>query len=185
MTVISFIQRLHWMLMSPHNTFFSGSLTDWPFCKCLNNGKNLVEVWFSILDNEKTLLKCGNACSSCLKVAIQTCPHREKYVIISWLLMPCLHCGPSTTNYQNCLLCALKRRHPTYDCFLTEVCCIIGMTEILIVIDVVCEVSKSLETPVNVILYLHCWNWAPLREVIKGLDFGLQVFVHSLHRLFD
>jgi len=55
-------------------------------------------------------------------------------------------------NGMNCLFVALKRHHRNSYCIVLNVFCIFEMTEILIVIDVVCEVGKSLETPSNVIL---------------------------------
>jgi len=58
------------------------------------------------------------------------------------------------------------------------------MTEILIMIDVVCEVGKSFETPSNVILQLSFWHHTALRQVIKGVDFWSQVFHHSDDRGF-
>ena len=61
-------------------------------------------------------------------------------------------CGPSATNHMNCLLFALKRRDQNCYCVVLNVFCTVEMTEILIVIDVVCEVGKPLEIPSNVIL---------------------------------
>jgi hypothetical protein len=47
-------------------------------------------------------------------------------------------------------------------------------------INIACEVGKSLETPSNVILSLPLWQCTPLCKVIKGLDFWSWVFHHSL-----
>jgi hypothetical protein len=46
----------------------------------------------------------------------------------------------------------------------------------LMVIDIVIEVGKSLKTPTDVILYLLFWHCTSLRQVIMGLDFCLWVF---------
>jgi hypothetical protein len=54
------------------------------------------------------------------------------------------------------------------------------MTETLIMINIACEVGKSVETPSNVILSLPLWQCTPLCKVIKGLDFWSWVFHHSL-----
>jgi hypothetical protein len=60
--------------------------------------------------------------------------------------------GPSAMNDMNCLLITLKRRRQNCYCVVPNVSCIVETTEILIVINVVCEVGKSLETASNVIL---------------------------------
>ena len=62
--------------------------------------------------------------------------------------------------------------------------CMIEMTETLIVIDVVCEVSKSLGTPSKVILLFPFWHCTTQGQVIKGFDFWLRVFHHLLDRHF-
>jgi len=55
-------------------------------------------------------------------------------------------------NQMNCMLVTLKEHHWNRHCIVLNVISIIETTEILIVIDVVCEVSKSLEIPSNVFL---------------------------------
>jgi len=93
-----------------------------------------------------------NESRSRLEVAIRTRPHPEKYCIISWWIMLSPPWGPCATNHMNCLLVALKELHRDCYCILPNVFCIIQMTEILTVIDEVCEVGKSLEPPSNVIM---------------------------------
>jgi len=152
MTVASIVHGLHRRLIRLLDNHHTSSLTYRPCFKRLNQGKKPFNAWFSILDNEKTLQPCGNASRRRLKVAIRTRPHPEKHCIISWWLMLSPPCGPSATNHMNCLLIALKRRHRNCYRVLPNVFCIVEPTEILILIDVVCEVSKALETPSNVIL---------------------------------
>jgi len=151
-TVASIVQGLHRRLIPLLDNHHASSLTYRPWCKRLNQGKKPFNARFNILDDEKTLQPCGNASSSRLKVPIRTRPHPEKHCIISWWLMLSPPCGPSATNRMNCLLNALKRRHRNCCSVVPNVFCIVETTEILIVIDVVCEVGKSLETPSNVIL---------------------------------
>jgi len=151
-TVASIMQGLHRRLMPLLDNHHTSSLTYRPHCKHLNQGKKPFNARFSILDDEKTLQPCGNASHSLLKEAIRTRPHPEKHCIISWWLMLSPLCGPSATNHMNCLLIALKRRHRNCYCVVPNVFCIVETTEILIVINVVCEVGKSLETRSNVIL---------------------------------
>jgi len=50
----------------------------------------------------------------------------------------------------------------------------------LIVIDVVSEVSKSPETASNVIWLLTSWHCTPLGQVIKGLEFWTPGFIIHL-----
>ena len=61
-------------------------------------------------------------------------------------------CGPSATNHMNCLLVAMKRCDWNSYCVVLNVFCIVQRTEILNMINLVCEVGKSLKTPSNVIL---------------------------------
>jgi hypothetical protein len=152
MTVVSILQGLYRRLMPLLDNHHTSSLTYWPCCKRLNQGKKPFNTRFSILDDEKTLQPCGNTSRSRLKVAIQTRPHPEKHYLISWWHMLSPPCGPSATNHMNCLLIALKRSHRNCYCVVPNVYCIVETTEILIVIDVVCKVGKCLETPSNVIL---------------------------------
>jgi len=93
-------------------------------------------------------------------------------------------CGHSATNHMNCFLFTLKGRHRNCYCVVPNSFCIVEATEILMVIDVVCEVGKSLETPSNVILQLPFWHCTPLGQVIKGLDLWLRVVHHSLDGRF-
>jgi len=151
-TVASIAQGLHRRLMPLLDNHHTSSLTYRPCCKHLSQGKKPFNARFSILDDEKPLRSCGNASRSRLKEAIRTRPHPEKHCIISWWLMLSPLCGPSATNHMNCLLITLKRRHRNFYCVVPNVFCIVEMTEILIVINVVCEVGKSLETASNVIL---------------------------------
>jgi len=152
MPVASIVEGLDWRLMPLLNNHHTSSLTYWPYCKSLNQGKKPFNAWFSTLDDETTLHPWGNASSSRLKVAIRTCPHPEKHCIITCWLMLSPPCGPNGTNHMNCMLVALNGRHRISYCVVPKVCCIFPTTEILIVIDVVCEASKSVETPSNVIL---------------------------------
>jgi len=61
-------------------------------------------------------------------------------------------CRPSALNHKNCLPVTAKSHHWNSDFVVLNVFCIIEMTEILIVINVGCEVGKSLETPSNEIM---------------------------------
>jgi len=120
--------------------------------KPLNEAKMPFNDSLSILSKEKKLQTCGNLSSRWLTAAIRTRPHPEMHHPISWWLMRSPPCGPSATIHMNCLLVAFKRRHCN-DCWVvSDVCCIIQTTEILILIAIVCEVSKSYATPSNVIL---------------------------------
>jgi len=148
-TVASIMQGLHWRLMTLLNKHHTSSLTYQPCRKRLNHGKKPCTARFSILDDEKTLQPCGNMSSSRLKVTIRTKHNQEKHCIISWWLMLSPPCGPSAMNLKNCLLFALKSGHRNCYCVLPNVFCIVGTTEILIMIDIVCEVSNSPETPSN------------------------------------
>jgi len=152
MTVASIVQGLHWRLMPLLDNHHTSRLTYRPWCKRLNQGKKPFNARFSILDDKKTLQLCGNASCSRLEVAIPTRPHPEKQSIISWWHMLSPPCGPSATNEMNCLLLAVKRHHENFYKVVVHAFCIVETTEIQIVIDVVCEVGKSLETPSNVIL---------------------------------
>ena len=74
-------------------------------------------------------------------------------------------------SYLNCLLVSFKGHFRNCYSVVPNVCCDNEMTQILILIDQVCEVSKSLETTSNVILKLPFWHCIPLSQVIKVLDF--------------
>jgi len=151
-TVTSIMQGLHRRLMPLLDNHHTSSLTYRPCCKRLNQGIKTFNARFSILDDEKTIQPCGDASLCRLKVAIRTRPHPAKHCTISWWLMLSPPCGPSATNHMNCLLIALKRRHRNWYCVVPNVFCIVERTEILIVLDIVCKVNKSLDTPSNVIL---------------------------------
>jgi hypothetical protein len=85
-------------------------------------------------------------------VAIWTHPHPEKHSIQSWGLILSPPCGPSAMNHMKYLLMALKWYYWNSYCIIPNPFCIVETTELLIIIDVVCEVSKSLETPSKAIL---------------------------------
>ena len=93
--------------------------------------------------------------------------------------------GPSETNDMKCLLVALDIRHQNCYWILQSVFHIIEPTEMLVVIDIVCEICKSLESPSKVILQLHSWHCTPLGQVTKGLDLWSQVVHYLLDRQFD
>jgi len=151
-TEASVVQGLHQRLISFQENYYIICLTYRPWCKRLNQSKTPHNTRVSILVDKKTLHPCGNVSSSWLNVAIWTCSNPEKYCIISWWLLLALHSGPSATNLTNCLCIILKWCH--WNCYriILNVVCTIEMTEVLIVIDIVCEVGKSLETPSNLIL---------------------------------
>jgi len=150
--VASIMQRLYQGMMSHFNKRHTSSLMYQPSCNHLNQGEKPYNDWFGILDDKKSLQRLGNASSSRLKVAIWTCPHPKKHCIISWWLMLCPPCWNGATNHMNCLLVVLKRHHPNCYCDVLNGFCIVETTQVLIVIDIVFEVGKSLETPSNVIL---------------------------------
>jgi len=183
-TEASIVQELHRRLMPLLDNRHTSSLTYRTCCKRLNEGKKPFYAQFNIIDGEKTLQLCRNVSGSRLKLAIRTRPHPEKHCIMSWWLMLYPPCGPSATNHMNCLLVALIRHHWNCYCIVPNVLSIVETTAILIVIDVVCEVGKSLETPSNVILQLPFWDCTPLSQAIKGLDFCLWVFRQLLDKRF-
>jgi len=150
--VACIVQRLNQRLMPPLNNQHTSSLTYPPCCKRLNQGNMPFNAQFSILDEQQTLQRYGNTSSSRLKVAIWTHPHSGKHCILSSWLMISPPCGPSGTNHMNCLLVAFKWRHRNCYCIISNVVCIVETTESVIMIDVVCEVGKPLETPSTVIL---------------------------------
>jgi len=173
-TIASSVPRLHRRSMPLLDNHLTSCVTYRPCCKRLNQGKKPFNTQFSILEDEKTLQPCRNASCSRLKVALRTRPHPEKHCIISSWLMLSPPCGPSATNHMNCLLVALKRCHRNCYSVVLNVFCIIETTDLLIMIDIVSEAGKSLETPRNVILYLPLWHCTPLCQVMKGLDFHQQ-----------
>src|SRR5882757_11165164 len=118
-------------LLQYHHT---SSLTYWPWCKRLNEGKKPYNVEFSILTYEKTLQPRGNTSCSGLQVAIWTRHHPETHSIVFCWLMFSLPCGPSARNHRNCLLVALKRCHRNCYCVALNVFCIVEITEIPIMI---------------------------------------------------
>jgi len=148
-SIVDGLQQRLMPLLDDHHT---SSLTYWPCCKRLDQRKKPLNAWFSILNSEKTLQPCGNAICSWLYVAIWTRPHPEKHCIISWWLILSPPCGPTATNHMSCLLVALERGHRNCYCIVPNVFCIVETTDILIVIDILCEGGKSLKTPSNVIL---------------------------------
>ena len=66
----------------------------------------------------------------------------------------------------------------------TKCNCIIEMTEILVVIDEVCQFGQYFDTSRNVMLQLPFWHCTPLVQVITGLDYWSQIFHHSLDKSF-
>jgi len=184
MTISSIVQGLQQRSTSLFDNHHSSSLMYVPCWKCLNHGWTPFNAWFSILNSEKKLQTCGNASSSWLNVAILTHPHPEKHCIIAWWLMHSPPCGPSAMKHINGLLIPLIICHRNHYCIIPNILWIVETTKILIVIDIVCEVSKSLETPSNVILKLPIWHCTPLSQVIKGLDLWLHVLHHSPDRRY-
>jgi hypothetical protein len=152
LTVAAIVIGLHRRLIPFLDNYNTSSLTYRPCGKCLNQGKMLFNARFSIIDDEKTLQPCGNAFHSQHKVAIRTRSHTEQHCVISSWLMLSPPCGPSAANHKNYLLVELERHHRNCYSVVPNVLFIVEMTEILIMIDIVCEVGKSLETPRNVIL---------------------------------
>jgi len=152
MTMASILYGLHWILISLFNGHHTSSLMGRPCCKHLNQDKEPVNTWFSMLNNEKTVQPCENASSGWPKVAIHAYPYWENHCIISWYPKLSPPCGPSAMNYVNFLLITWKRCHQKCYCVVPTVFCIVETTEILIVIPVVCEVGKSFETPSDVVL---------------------------------
>jgi len=152
MTVASIIQGLHRRLIPLLDNYHTSSVANLHCWKCLHHGKKLIKISFSILDDEKTLQLYGNASTIRLEVAIQTYQHLEKHCIISWWHMLFPPCGPSAMNQMNCLLVALKRCHRNCYCIVRNAFSIIATSDILVVINVVSDVGKYLETPSTVIL---------------------------------
>jgi len=151
-TIASMVQGLHRRLMFLLGHHQTSSLMYWPCCNHLNQGQKPINARFGIHINAKTLQLCRNASSIWLKVATRSHPHLETHCIISWWLMLSPPCGPGATNRMNCLLVSLKSPHWNCDHVVPNVFCTLKMTDILIIIDVVCAVCKSLDTPSNVIL---------------------------------
>jgi len=152
MLVASIIQTLHRRLMSPLDHHHTSSQMYPPWCKRLNHGGKPLNTQFCIIDDEKPFWPYSNVDSSRHKVAIWTRPHPENHSIMSSWFMLSPPCGPSATNHMNCLLVSLKWPHRDCCCFAQNVFCTGEMTEILNLINVICWVGKSLETPRNVIL---------------------------------
>lgn len=152
MMVVSIMEGLHqrWMLLlDKHHTC---SPLYQPCWKYLNHSKKHFNARFNILDNGKTHQLFRNECSSQHRVVIRTDPHPELQSIKASTLMCSQPCGPCGTNHMNCRLVVLNRQQRKYFCVLRDVFCIMEMTDILVVIEVACEVSKCLEPPSNVTL---------------------------------
>jgi len=133
--VSSIVQRLHLRLMPLLDNYHSSSLMYWPCCRCLNQGKELFNAQFIILDDEKTLQRWRNVSSSQLKVAIRTRPHSEKHCISSgWLILDD-PCRPSAMSHMTCLLIALIQCHRKWYCVVLNAFRIIQPTAKLIVIE--------------------------------------------------
>jgi hypothetical protein len=62
--VASIVPGLHLRLMPPRDNHHTRSLTYWPCCKSLNQGKKHFNTGFRILDNEQTLRPSNNWSSS-------------------------------------------------------------------------------------------------------------------------
>jgi hypothetical protein len=157
--VAFFLHVLHWRLMSLLPNHHNISLSYRQRCKWLSKSMMPLDSEFSISITQRNFQHVGihpavNLKSLCSLVPI--------HCIISWWLMHCPQWGPSEMNDMNCLLIALESRK--WNCYSIElnVFSIGKTTEILFIINVVFEVSKSLETPNTVILQLPCWHWTPL-----------------------
>jgi len=184
-TVASIMQGLHGRLMSHLDNHRTSSLHYRPCDNSLEGGRKPWNTRFSILDEQKTLELCSNMSISRLKVAIRTCPHPEKHCIICWWLMLSPPCGPSAINHMNCLLIASKRCHQNCYCIAPNVLRMVETTAILIVIDAVCQVSKSLEIRHNVIMLLSFGQYTPLcqaRVLISGCRFFASHLIGALVR---
>lgn len=83
-------------------------------------------------------------------------------------------------HHMNCLLVELKRHHRNWYCVKPNVFWIVERTAILIVIDIIFKLGKSLETLSNAILWLSFRHCTSLSQAIKGLDFWLLVFIIHL-----
>jgi len=182
--VSSIVQGLYQRLMSLLDNQHSSSLAYQPCFKSLNQVKKSINTRFSIRNDEEIFQICLNPSRSQIKAAILSRHDPETHCIISSWLMRSPPCGPSGSNHMYCLLVAFNRHHSNLYCVQPNVFCIVVTTEKLIVIDVVCEVGTSLETTSHVILQLPFWHSTPLSQVIKGLDFWLWDFHHSLDRCF-
>jgi len=110
--------------------------------------------------------------------------HPGKCSIISCSLLLSPTCGSRASNQIYCLLVALKRHQLNCFCLLQNVFWNIGASEKLIMINLVCAVIKSLETPINVILYLPFWNCMPLGQIVVGHEILLPVIHRSVDRPF-
>jgi len=150
--VASFVQELHWRLMSLLWNYHFCSLKCQPCCKCQNKDRKPFNGQVSISDDRNKVQPGSNMSSSWLTVGSQTHPHHQKHSTIwpSIILSP--HCRPSATNRLNCLLVAFKSHHHNCHCVEPNKFCIIEITRILNVIDVVWEIGRSVKPPCNVIL---------------------------------
>ena len=188
--VISIVNWLGRRLMSLLENHWTGSLPYWPYCKCLNEAWKPFNAWLRIVDNGKALHLSGNKSCSWHQVSFWTPSHPEQHRVISWLLRLTSPCGPSATNHLNCQLVTLTRLYPNRYYNLQNVPCIDVMNDILIVINVICEVSQSLQTPSNVIFEVpigHCTHLAKSLRVLMS-DHRLSLFtwlalsLQALHR---
>lgn len=183
--VASIIQGLHQRFMLLGGNHHTSILIYWPCCKPLDQQMKPFNGCFSIVVDKVTLQMYWNAPSHQLKVVIWLCPLPEKHCIISLLLMLSPPCGPSVMNHTYCLLVALGR-HPHNCCSVVpNVFFIVGRTDILIIISIVCKVGQSYKTISNVIQLLPFWHCTQLGLVTKGLDVWWHGFHHSLDRHVD
>jgi len=120
-TVTSIVRGLNQRRLRHCDHHHCSSLTYWPCWTWLNQCKELFNHQFRILDDEKTLQRCGNESSRQPKEAIRTCPYPEKYGIISGWLMHSPSCPPGLTNHMNCLLVELNRCHQNYWCIAASI----------------------------------------------------------------
>jgi len=153
LTIIdSFLHGLYWRLMTLLENYYWISLRYMPCRTQPSKGQKPFDAGLNILGDEKTIQNWENASSIRLKEAIWTCPHPKKHCISPCGLLCLPPRGPSATNHLNCLLVALRRRHWNWYSIEGDVLYIAEMTEILIVMDIICEVAKCFQIPSNVIL---------------------------------
>jgi hypothetical protein len=152
LTVASIMQGFHRRLMPLFDNHHTSSLTYWHWWKHLNQGKKPCDACFGIVNDKKTLPLCRNESRSAYNVCIHTRPHPDTHSIISWRLMVSAACGPSATKHMNCLLVQFIWHHRKCSYVVLNGLVIVKKTEILTMINVVCKVRESLETPHDVFL---------------------------------
>jgi len=180
MTAASIRQGLNRTLLSLLDNHNTSSLIYLPHNKHRNQNKKPFNVSFCILDNDNTLHMCWNVSTSQITVSIWTCPHPEKHCISSCWLMISPPCGPSATNNMNCLHVRLTRHHWNCCCIVPNEICIVETTEILMVIDVICEIGKSLNNQAMRICCSLSGIAHHLAKSSKVLISGHRFFISSL-----